>query len=139
MGGFFYDVELPGGRALTNEDLKSIENKMKEIVKRKDTFDRKEVTLEKAIEIFQGNRFKQDVLARLPSNQAITLYRSGGLIDLCRGPHLPSTSLIKAISLLRLSAVHYRADSGDMLQRVHGISFEKASVLKEWEILQEES
>jgi len=146
-GGFFYDVELPGGQAITTADLALIEAKMKEIVKAKHGFERREVSRECAREMFTGNRYKTAVLDRLPGDESITLYRCGELVDLCLGPHLPHTGLIQAFTLLKLSAVHWGGQlqypaghaQTPQLQRVHGIAFPKAKQLKEWTVLQEEA
>ena len=138
--GFYYDMDLV--HRFTPEDLEKIEKKMKEIAKEDIKLERVEISRDEAIKLFkeEGQDYKVELIEDLPADELITLYKMGdAFTDLCRGPHLESTKKIKAIKLKTIAGAYWRGDSDRaMLQRIYGISFEKAKELEEYEILQEE-
>ncbi|WP_457553652.1 threonine--tRNA ligase [Desulfobacula sp.] len=118
--GFYYDIDMD---PVSKDDLGAIEAQMKKIIKAKNTFERKVVSKEEALEIFKGNPFKIELINEL-GDQEISLYQNGRFIDLCRGPHIPHTGMIKGFKLLKISGAYWRADqSREQLQRLYGISF----------------
>ena len=138
--GFYYDMDLD--HRFTPEDLEKIEKKMKEIAKADLKLERVEVSRDEALKLFkeEGQDYKVELIEDLPADELITLYKMGdAFTDLCRGPHLVSTKKIKAIKLKAIAGAYWRGDSDKaMLQRIYGISFEKAKELEEYEVLQEE-
>ena len=138
--GFYYDMDLE--HRFTPEDLEKIEKKMKEIAKADLKLERVEVSRDDALKLFkeEGQDYKVELIEDLPADELITLYKMGdAFTDLCRGPHLVSTKKIKAIKLKAIAGAYWRGDSNKaMLQRIYGISFEKAKELEEYELLQEE-
>ena len=138
--GFYYDMDLD--HRFTPEDLEKIEKKMKEIAKKDLKLERVEVSRDEALKLFkeEGQDYKVELIEDLPADELITLYKMGdAFTDLCRGPHLVSTKKIKAIKLKAIAGAYWRGDSDKaMLQRIYGISFEKAKELEEYEVLQEE-
>lgn len=138
--GFYYDMDLE--HRFTPEDLEKIEKKMKEIAKKDLKLERVEVSRDEALKLFkeEGQDYKVELIEDLPADELITLYKMGdAFTDLCRGPHLVSTKKIKAIKLKAIAGAYWRGDSDKaMLQRIYGISFEKAKELEEYELLQEE-
>ncbi len=122
--GFYYDFSLP--RALTLEDLPVIEKKMDEIVSRNLAIVRLEMPRDKAVEFFKnkGEHYKAEIIASIPSNEAISLYRQGDYVDLCRGPHAPSTGFLKVHKLMKIAGAYWRGDSNnEMLQRIYGTAW----------------
>ena len=138
--GFYYDMDLD--HRFTPEDLEKIEKKMKEIAKADLKLERVEISRDEALKLFkeEGQDYKVELIEDLPADELITLYKMGdAFTDLCRGPHLVSTKKIKAIKLKAIAGAYWRGDSDKaMLQRIYGISFEKAKELEEYELLQEE-
>ncbi len=138
--GFYYDMDLD--HRFTPEDLEKIEKKMKEIAKADLKLERVEISRDEALKLFkeEGQDYKVELIEDLPADELITLYKMGdAFTDLCRGPHLVSTKKIKAIKLKAIAGAYWRGDSDKaMLQRIYGISFEKAKELEEYEVLQEE-
>ena len=138
--GFYYDMDLE--HRFTPEDLEKIEKKMKEIAKADLKLERVEISRDEALKLFkeEGQDYKVELIEDLPADELITLYKMGdAFTDLCRGPHLVSTKKIKAIKLKAIAGAYWRGDSDKaMLQRIYGISFEKAKELEEYEVLQEE-
>jgi threonyl-tRNA synthetase len=131
--GFYYDMKLD--HRLTVNDLEAIETEMKKIIKENLPFIRKEVSYEKANELFQEKeeKFKLELLEAIPKNEPISLYQQGEFIDLCRGTHLPSTGFIKAFKLMRVSGAYWRGDSeNEVLQRVYGVAFSSRQELAEY-------
>ena len=131
--GFYYDIDV-GDHALTADDLTHIESKMFEFAKRDVPYERKEVSWEEAIEYFKkrSDPYKLDLLQEL-KNDAISIYRSGNFVDLCRGPHIPSTGRIKAIKLLNVAGAYWRGnEKNKMLQRIYGITFPTQKELDEY-------
>ncbi len=122
--GFYYDFDVE--RPFTPEDLEKIEQKMAELVKSDLPYVRKEVSKEEAIRFFQeqGESYKVEILNGIPDGEKISEYQLGGFVDLCRGPHLPSTGKIKAFKLLTIAGAYWRGDERNrMLQRIYGTSF----------------
>lgn len=138
--GFYYDVDT-GDRPITEADLVVIENKMKELAKQKQTFNRRKVSKQEALDYFtnKGDEYKLELISELEDGQ-ITFYESGHFVDLCRGPHLPDTSFIKAIKLLSIAGAYWRGDEKrKQLTRIYGITFPKAKELEDYLILLEEA
>lgn len=130
---FQYDFRFP--RAFTPEDLERIEEKMREILKEKATFQRREVSREEARELFEemGEHLKVERLADIPEDATITVYQHGDFLDLCRGPHVQKVSQIGAVKLLESSGVYYRGDeANEMLQRIYGTAFGSKKELEEY-------
>lgn len=137
--GFYYDIDF-GDYQISEEDLTAIEQKMKELAKEKQTFDRREVSKKEAIDYFtkKGDEYKLELISELEDGQ-ITFYQSGSFVDLCRGPHLPDTGFIKAVKLLNIAGAYWRGDENrKMLTRIYGITFQKQKELTEFlEFLEE--
>ena len=131
--GFYYDFELP--RAVTTDDYKVIEDKMREILKRREDFVRKEVSKEEALEIFKNQRFKVELINDLPDGETITTYNTGDdFIDLCRGPHVDNAQELMntAFQIKSVSAAYWRGDEKrDHLQRIYVYAFPDKNQLKE--------
>ncbi|GEB77302.1 threonine--tRNA ligase [Sporolactobacillus inulinus] len=124
--GFYYDVEME--HSLSKEDFPKIEKEMKKIVSENLPIVRKEVSRSEAIDLFKklDDHLKLELIRDLPENAAITIYSQGEYVDLCRGPHLPSTGKIKAFKLMNVSGAYWRGDSdNEMLQRIYGVAFLK--------------
>ncbi len=138
--GFYYDMDF-GDYKLTEADLLKIENKILELARQKSSFERKEVPKADAIAYFKekNDPYKIDLLDGLEDGQ-ITFYQQGNFVDLCRGPHIPSTEPIKAIKLLSIAGAYWRGDEKNkQLTRVYGITFPKKSMLDEYLIQLEEA
>lgn len=119
--GFYYDI---GMDPISEEDFGPVETEMKKIIKAKNTFERKVVSKQEALDVFKDNPFKVELINELPEDEEISLYQNGVFIDLCRGPHIPHTGMIKGFKLLKISGAYWRADQErDQLQRLYGISF----------------
>ncbi len=132
--GFYYDIDLPDGKILTDTDLPKIEQKMKELAAQKEGYTRREVSKKEALEYFgkKGDEYKLELIDELEDG-TISFYSQGNFTDLCRGPHLPDTSKIKAIKLLSLAGAYWRGDiKRKQLTRVYGITFPKQSQLEEF-------
>ncbi len=131
--GFYYDFDT-NGYNFTEEDLRNIENKMREIIKRSLPIERIELPKGEAIEYFKkiGENYKIEILSEIP-DEIVSIYKQGDFADLCRGPHLPSTSYVKAIKLLSSSGSYWRGDENNArLQRIYGISFPTEEQLQEY-------
>ena len=118
---------------------KVVEQEFQKIVKSKQKFERLVVTKDEALEMFEGNPFKTQIIStKVPDGSRTTVYRCGDLVDLCRGPHLPHTGRVKAFAATRHSATNWLGDTdNDMLQRMYGISFPDKKMLKVWKENQE--
>lgn len=128
--GFYYDFDLP--RALSEEDLPFIEEEMQKIIREDIPFRRREVTKDKARKIFaqRGEKYKLEILDDI-EDDVVSIYEQGEFVDLCRGPHVPSTSYIEAFKLLSVSGAYWRGkEDNPMLQRIYGISFDSEEKLK---------
>ncbi|MDX2082849.1 MAG: threonine--tRNA ligase [Rickettsiales bacterium] len=138
--GFYYDFARATPFVL--EDLEKIENKMREIVKRDEVLIRQVWQRDKAVEFFHsiGEKYKAEIIAAIPDNQEISLYAQGNFIDLCRGPHAPSTSHVKYFKLMKLAGAYWRGDSNnEMLQRIYGTAWESEESLKNYLHILEEA
>ncbi|CCW71956.1 unnamed protein product [Phytomonas sp. Hart1] len=138
-GGFFYEGMTK--RTVTESDYTLIEAAMQELVKEKAPYKRLEVTKEDALRIFGYTDFKTSILdSKVKDGTTCTLYRSGALIDPCRGPHITDTGRIKALGIFKNSSSYFQGKAENaVLQRVYGITFPKASMLGEWRKRQEEA
>lgn len=141
-GGFYYDVD-PGEHTISSDDFPRIEAKMVELARGKNTYDRKPIGLEEAIQFFKekGDEYKLELLEkRREENADITLYEQGSFVDLCRGPHVPDTGYIKAVKITKVAGAYWQGDeSRQQLTRVYGISFPKQKELEEYEKMIEEA
>ncbi|MBF0260241.1 MAG: threonine--tRNA ligase [Magnetococcales bacterium] len=138
--GFYYDFDYE--RPFTPEDLTAIEARMEEIVKRDLPVKRQLMGRQEAIDWFlsQGERYKAEIIAEIPEDQAISLYRQGEFMDLCRGPHVPATGRLKVFKLTRLAGAYWRGDSKNkMLQRIYGTAFADKKALADHLTLLEEA
>ncbi|SIQ03760.1 threonyl-tRNA synthetase [Peribacillus simplex] len=137
--GFYYDFKLD--HPLSSEDLQAIEKEMEHIISENLEIERSEVTYEEAVKLFEGRgeSFKLDIAKNIPNGEKLTLYKQGEFVDLCRGPHLPSTSFVKSFKLTRVSGAYWRGDNqNEVLQRVYGVAFQKKKDLQEhFEFLEE--
>ncbi|MBR1699302.1 MAG: threonine--tRNA ligase [Bacteroidales bacterium] len=137
--GFYYDVDF-GGRTVTDADFKAIENKMLELARQKQDYCRIEVSKADAMKYFteKGDPYKQELISELEDG-TITYYTNGVFTDLCRGPHLKNTEVIKAVKVLSLAGAYWRGDEKrQQLTRIYGITFPKASMLTEYlQVLEE--
>lgn len=131
--GFYYDVDF-GNYTITQDDLPRIEEKMRELAKKNSSFIRKEVPKYEAINYFRekGDEYKLDLLSNLEDGN-ITFYTQGNFTDLCRGPHIPSTGLIKAIKLMNIAGAYWKGDEKNkQLTRIYGITFPKQKELDDY-------
>ena len=139
--GFYYDFSRE--EPFTDDDLAVIEARMKEIVDRNEPISREEWERDAAVGFFRsiGEDYKAEIIADIPAGETITLYRQGEFIDLCRGPHLPSTGKLgKAFKLTRVSGAYWRGDSNnEMLQRVYGTAWSNEKQLREYLRMLEEA
>lgn len=138
--GFYYDIDL-GDQVLSSNDFEKIEKRMLEIAREKQPFVRREVPKQEALDFYskKGDEYKVDLISDLEDG-TISFYESGDFTDLCRGPHLPDTSPIKAVKLLALAGAYWRGDeSRKQLTRVYGITFPKQKDLDEYLAMLEEA
>lgn len=122
--GFYYDFSYT--RAFTPEDLKAIESRMDELVKKNIPIVREEMPREEAIDFFKalGEHYKAEIISSIPAGEVISLYRQGDFVDLCRGPHVPSTGCLKVHHLMKVAGAYWRGDSkNEMLQRIYGTAW----------------
>ncbi len=139
--GFYYDVDPPDGIKITADDLPKIENKMLELAQRKADYERIEISWDEAIEFFKkvNDQYKLELLEGL-KDEKITFYKQGNFIDLCRGVHVPNTSVIKYVKLLNVAGAYWRGDSNrKMMTRIYGITFPKKSMMDEYLKMLEEA
>ncbi|HPX56236.1 MAG TPA: threonine--tRNA ligase, partial [Syntrophales bacterium] len=123
--GFYYDFEY--GETFTPDDLEKIEKRMRRIIEADYPFTRQELSRDEAVALFEekGEPYKVELIRDLPSDvERVSLYRQGDYVDLCRGPHIPSTGMIKAFKLLNVAGAYWRGDERNkMLQRIYGTGF----------------
>lgn len=139
--GFYYDVEPPQGVVIKETDLEKIEKKMAELAAKKEAVVREDISKAEAMAMFEakGETYKVELISELEDG-TITLYRQGGFVDLCRGPHLPDTGAIKAIKLLSVAGAYWRGDEHrPQLTRIYGITFPKKKMLDDYLVLLEEA
>jgi len=138
--GFFYDFSYE--RAFTPEDLVLIEKRMQDIVKSNLLLERKELSRKDAILYFEsiGEKYKVEIISAIPEDQVLSLYTQGDFTDLCRGPHVPGTSKLKAFKLTKLAGAYWRGDSNnEMLQRIYGTAWRTKEELDNYLTMQEEA
>lgn len=138
--GFYYDFAKD--EPFTTEDLEKIENRMHEIVKRNDTINREEWDRDEAIKFFKSinEHYKAEIISSIPDGEKISLYRQGDFIDLCRGPHGPSTGKIKHFKLMKVAGAYWRGDSNNpMLQRIYGTAWATKEQLDQYLHMLEEA
>ncbi|MFA2809669.1 threonine--tRNA ligase [Bacillus mycoides] len=131
--GFYYDMDLQS--SVNVEDLPKIEKEMKNIINENVKIERVEVSREEAKELFQEMKdsLKLELLEAIPNGESVTLYKQGEFVDLCRGPHLPSTGYLKAFQLTHVSGAYWRGDSNNqVLQRIYGVAFSSQQKLEEY-------
>jgi threonyl-tRNA synthetase len=129
--GFYYDFSYK--RPFTPEDLAAIEERMTELAKRDEPVTRRLMPRDQAVKFFEsmGEHYKAEIIASIPSNEDISLYSEGKFIDLCRGPHVPSTGKLKVFKLTKLAGAYWRGDSrNEMLQRIYGTAWAKKEDLE---------
>ena len=129
--GFYYDFSYK--RPFTPEDLETIEKKMAELVKKDIPVTRSVMPRDEAVKLFKrmGEHYKAEIIASIPAGQDISLYREGDFIDLCRGPHVPSTGKLKVFKLMKVAGAYWRGDSNnEMLQRIYGTAWAKKEDLE---------
>ena len=144
--GFYYDFALPDNKTFSDDDLAAIEARMREIMKANQPFTRSEVSVKEALAVFATQPYKCEIIERVTSGAAdgtdaaevgssdsVSLYRnSDSFVDLCRGPHVPSTSRLGHFSLMKVAGAYWRGnEKGPMLQRIYGTAWESDSALKE--------
>lgn len=126
--GFYYDIDHP---PFTQEDLDKLEVRMNEIVNRKLSVSRTELSKEEALKLFKDNKYKIELVIDVPGDM-VSVYKQGEFQDLCSGPHVPNTSYIKAFKLTKMAGAYWRGDAKNkQLQRIYGISFPDKKLLKE--------
>src|SRR5439155_24752555 len=148
--GFYYDVDLP--HRISPEDFENIEAEMKKEIKANHPFERMEVSRDEALELGKKGRlaalserpepskFKLDIIANIPANEKISLYRSGDFIDLCAGPHVMRTGNIGAFKLTNVASAYYKGDEKNpQLQRVYGTAFKTKKELDDYFAMLEEA
>ena len=131
--GFYYDFDTE--RPFTPEDLEAIEKEMEKIIKEDLELERFELPRQEAIDFVaeKGESYKVELIEDLPEDSVISFYRQGEFVDLCAGPHVPSTGKVKSFKLLSLAGAYWRGDENNkMLQRIYGISYPKKSQLDEY-------
>ena len=137
--GFYYDTDN-GQNQVTAEDLPAIEAEMMKIVKENLPIERRVLSKQEALEIFASDPYKVELISELPEEEVITAYQQGEFIDLCRGPHVPSTGRIHEFKLLSVAGAYWRGNSNNqMMQRVYGTAFFDKKALKEYIRLREEA
>ena len=131
--GFYYDFDVE--KPFTEDDLAKLEEEMQKIIKEDLPLERFELSRDEAIKLMEEREepYKVEIIKDLPEGETLSFYKQGEFVDLCRGPHLPSTGKVKAIKLTSMSSAYWRGDaSKQSLQRIYGISFPKASELEEY-------
>ena len=139
--GFYYDIYLPKNKNISSDDFDKIEKKMLELASQKNTYIRKKISKKEAIKYYENkkNKYKLDLIKDLEDGD-ITFYSQGGFTDLCKGPHIPNTSFIKAVKLLNVAGAYWKGDEkNEQLTRLYGISFPKRKELNEHLELVEEA
>ena len=138
--GFYYDFAR--SEPFSEDDLQKIENKMREISKRSEAIKREEWDRDEAVKFFEkiGEKYKAEIISSIPQGEKISLYRQGDFIDLCRGPHAPSTTHVKFFKLMKVAGAYWRGDSkNEMLQRIYGTAWESEESLKNYLHMLEEA
>ncbi len=129
--GFYYDIDL-GDQVITDEDLDKISKEMKKIAKSNKRITRMELSKQEALDMFHDDPYKIDLIENMSEDEVISAYKQDDFIDLCRGPHVESTKLLKNFKLLKHSGAYYKGDSNNkVLQRIYGICFETLEELEQ--------
>ena len=135
--GFYYDFELPDGRTFSEDDLASIEAKMREIIAEDQAFVRSECAMDEGLAVFADQPYKREIIEKVDASEVagdgtVSLYRnSDGFVDLCRGPHVPSTGRLGSFALQKVAGAYWRGnEKGPMLQRIYGTAWESDKALK---------
>ncbi len=139
--GFYYDIELPDDKQLTEKDLEKLEQKMLELAQQKSPFVREDISKKDALDFFskRNENYKVELINGL-TDGSITLYKQGDFTDLCRGPHIPNTGYIKAIKLTSVAGAYWRGnEKNKMLTRIYGVTYPKKKMLDDYLILLEEA
>ena len=137
--GFYYDIELEKNEIFSSEIFEKIEKKILELAKQKNKFIRKDITKKEAIDFYKNNEYKLELIRDLEDG-SITFYSQGQFTDLCKGPHIPNTSFIKAVKLLNVAGAYWKGDEKNkQLTRVYGITFTKKKELDEYLNILEEA
>lgn len=129
--GFYYDFDI--GNSLSAEDLSKIEAEMNKIISENLNFERIDISKEEAIKLMEekGETYKIEIISDLPEDENISLYKQGDYIDLCRGPHIPSTKYVKAFKLISVAGAYWRGNGKNkMLQRIYGVAFSNKTLLE---------
>jgi len=144
--GFYYDFELPGGKTFSDTDLVAITEKMREIIKADQSFTRDEMSVKAALELFADQPYKCEIITRVTSGSAdgtdasevqggdvVSVYRNtASFVDLCRGPHVPTTGKLGHFALMKVAGAYWRGnEKGPMLQRIYGTAWESKAALEE--------
>ena len=152
--GFYYDFDLPGGKTFSDDDLQSIEAKMREIVKADQPFVRAEMSVKEALALFSDQPYKCEIIQRVTSGasdgadagevgggDSVSVYRNtDSFVDLCRGPHVPSTGRLGHFALMKVAGAYWRGnEKGPMLQRIYGTAWESKAALQEHLVRLEEA
>lgn len=128
--GFYYDIDL-GDESISEEDLERISKEMKKIAKNDRLIKRIELSKEEALDMFKDDPYKIDLIENMPKDEIISAYKQDDFIDLCRGPHVNSTKLLKNFKLLKVSGAYYKGDSNNkVLQRIYGVCFDNPEDLE---------
>ncbi len=138
--GFYYDMDL-GDTQISEDDLKDLEKKMNELARQNSSFHRKEISKTEAVKYFtdKGDQYKLDLLQNLQDGE-ITFYTQGNFTDLCRGPHIPNTSFIKAIKLTNIAGAYWKGDEKNkQLTRIYGVTYPSQKELDEYLLMLEEA
>ncbi|NIM43643.1 MAG: threonine--tRNA ligase [Hydrogenophaga sp.] len=138
--GFYYDFSYK--RPFTPEDLAAIEKRMTELANKDEKVERRVLPRDEAVAHFKamGEHYKAEIIASIPSNEDVSLYREGGFEDLCRGPHVPSTGKLKHFKLMKLAGAYWRGDSrNEMLQRIYGTAWASKEDLQQYLTMLEEA
>jgi threonyl-tRNA synthetase len=138
--GFYYDAYM-GKHTISEDDTKKVEAAAGDVCKKKYEFQRLVLTKDQALDMFESNPFKTNLIRnKVPNGSLTTVYRCGPLIDLCMGPHIPNTGKIKAFATVKTSSTNWLGQvTNDPLQRVYGIAFPDKAQLKQWKLFQEQA
>ncbi|MFK7980181.1 MAG: threonine--tRNA ligase [Saprospiraceae bacterium] len=139
--GFYYDID-PGEHKISESDFKKIEDKMLELARQKNKFVRQDITKADALKYFtdKGDEYKLELIEKRGADEALTLYTQGNFIDLCRGPHVPHTGVIKAVKIMKVGGAFWQGDeSRQQMVRLRGVAFPKAKELKQYLVMLEEA
>lgn len=139
--GFYYDSDIPGeNKIITPEDMGDLNTFANNIIKEKQNFERLPIPRDVALKMFAYNPYKVELISKIPEHETVSMYKCGGLIDLCRGPHVANTGIIKAFTTTKFSGAYWMGKAENpVLQRVYGIAFPDKKQLTEWEEFQKEA